>query len=62
MVVDVALPYEHQPDPGETAHLMHLLQEPYTMLGPESILQQSKKPSFEAWAPVKERPKDQDLA
>ena len=62
MVVDVALPYEDHPDPGEMAHLIHFLQELYAMLGPESILQQFRKPSFEAWAPVKQRQEDQDLA
>ena len=62
MVVDVALPFEDYHDLGEMAHLIHFLQEPYAILGPESILQQSRKPSFEAWAPVKQRQKDQDRA
>ncbi len=62
VIVDVALPYEDRRERRGMADLIPLFQKINGMLGQESILQQYKKPSCEAWAPVNQRQEDQDLA
>lgn len=62
VAVDVAPPYEDQSGHGGAVHLMFLVQELHGLFGQESTLQQYRKPSCEAWAPVRQRQGDQDLA
>ena len=62
VVVDVAPPYEDPRGRGGLAHLNLFVQEHHGLLGQESILQQYRKPSCEAWDPVRQRQEDQDLA
>lgn len=62
VAVDVAPPYEDRRERGGAAHLKFLAQEIHGLFGQESILQQYRKPSCEAWDPVRQRQEDQDLA
>ena len=62
MAEDVALPQKGRRERGRMAHPIHSLQDLHGTLGQGSILQQYRKPSCEAWAPVKQCQGEQDLA